>query len=632
MDNNEKPMDKIVSLVTEVYKKKKSNNNISHKGRHRMLYEILDERRSSKENSSIESKQKSFSNSSKQENITSHNLSDEKNVVKNLLSNDDKKNETNKIKSIRINKNEKIDNKEDIKNKNNNNNTHHLLNLYRNDNRKINNRNNNISENRYNSSNKDENKNNEQKINNFRNNFRNQNENKNIIKTPNRKNNSKTEEKENLNYNNNINDKSSTLSREIRITTSNRFTDNQSDNKNSYKSNQSQSNNNNKSLIKLNSSDNENIEKNPKTNQIDNNNQLNLNKFSPYKKNQIILNEDKEDNNKNITVSHQIKSPNIRESIDNNNDNNKNYINIDSNTNINIKDNVINNKESSSSEYEEDSNSSEIILNNQNYNNINNEDDDEDVSEEEKKDQFNNSESLSRFNDRQNVEIISSDEENNDEKLNIFNEPFSPFNSDLNVKKKNNTDDDFHSRHNSILEKLQKNEIKRKDSTLNVPSSSSIRNIFTSPEKLNVVEEEGKIPSFDIDDYDFIKPIGEGSFGKIYLIENFETHEQYALKKIICHSLDEVKQFQREFELMYSKAHDNIMKIYKVQYKCLDFTTYSIYVLMELAIYDWNTEITNRKINKQFYTEKEIVDILKQIVGALYFLEKNNIAHRDIKP
>ena len=43
-------------------------------------------------------------------------------------------------------------------------------------------------------------------------------------------------------------------------------------------------------------------------------------------------------------------------------------------------------------------------------------------------------------------------------------------------------------------------------------------------------------------------------------------------------------------------------------------------------------EYRNRKINKQFYTEKEIVDILKQIVGALYFLEKNNIAHRDIKP
>ena len=394
-------------------------------------------------------------------------------------------------------------------------------------------------------------------------------------------------------------------------------------------------------MNKLNSSDNENIEKNPKTNQIDYNNQLNLNKFSPYKKNQIILNEDKEDNDKNITINHNIKSPNIRENLDNSNDNNKNNNNIDNNININNNDNNINininyddinNKESSSSEYEEDSNSSEIIINNQNYNNQNNEDDDEDVSEEEKKDQFNNSESLSRFNESKNIEIISSDEENNDEKLNIFNEPYSPFNSDLNVKKKNNTDDDFHSRKNSFLEKLQKNEIKRKDSTLNVPSSSSIRNIFTSPEKLNVVEEEGKIPSFDIDDYDFIKPIGEGSFGKIYLIENFETHEQYALKKIICHSLDEVKQFQREFELMYSKAHDNIMKIYKVQYKCLDFTTYSIYVLMELAIYDWNTEITNRKINKQFYTEKEIVDILKQIVGALYFLEKNNIAHRDIKP
>ena len=74
------------------------------------------------------------------------------------------------------------------------------------------------------------------------------------------------------------------------------------------------------------------------------------------------------------------------------------------------------------------------------------------------------------------------------------------------------------------------------------------------------------------------------------------------------------------------------MKIFNVQYKCLDFTTYSIYVLLELAISDWNKEIKEREKQKKYYHEKEIINILEQIIEGLIFLEKNGIAHRDIKP
>ena len=74
------------------------------------------------------------------------------------------------------------------------------------------------------------------------------------------------------------------------------------------------------------------------------------------------------------------------------------------------------------------------------------------------------------------------------------------------------------------------------------------------------------------------------------------------------------------------------MKIYNIEYKCLDCTTYSIYVLMELAQCDWNTEIKIRNKKMLYYTENEIVYILKQLIKALFYLNKNNIAHRDIKP
>ena len=53
---------------------------------------------------------------------------------------------------------------------------------------------------------------------------------------------------------------------------------------------------------------------------------------------------------------------------------------------------------------------------------------------------------------------------------------------------------------------------------------------------------------------------------------------------------------------------------------------------MEKGESDWNTEIEKRAKLNDYYTEKELIDILKQLVDVLYFFQKNNIAHRDIKP
>ena len=53
---------------------------------------------------------------------------------------------------------------------------------------------------------------------------------------------------------------------------------------------------------------------------------------------------------------------------------------------------------------------------------------------------------------------------------------------------------------------------------------------------------------------------------------------------------------------------------------------------MELALSDWNDEIKRRFKEKKYYTENEIIDIIKQIIKPLIYLENEGIAHRDIKP
>ena len=211
---------------------------------------------------------------------------------------------------------------------------------------------------------------------------------------------------------------------------------------------------------------------------------------------------------------------------------------------------------------------------------------------------------------------------------NYFNLGFKrQISNNLKYQKKNSND-----LNNLNFKERKESSSSNGDLSITSETSNINFNILTNPEKLNFISKEGLIPEFDTEDFEYLDPIGDGSFGKIYLVKNKYDNSKYALKKIICHDLKEVKNFQRELELVYSKTHDNIMKIISIQYKCLDITTYSIYILMEVALSDWNNEIRKRYRVKNYYKENEIITILNQLNSALLYLETEGIAHRDIKP
>ena len=160
----------------------------------------------------------------------------------------------------------------------------------------------------------------------------------------------------------------------------------------------------------------------------------------------------------------------------------------------------------------------------------------------------------------------------------------------------------------------------------------NMKSIIATPDKIKEISRNCTIPDFQDNDYKYIRPIGEGSYGMIYLIKNIKTNKEYALKKILCKNLNEILKHKKQLELIYSMKHENIMKIYYLQFKYLDYTTYSLYIIIERAIGDWSLDIRKRVITKKYYKEFEIINILKQVVSALLYLEERNIAHRDIKP
>jgi hypothetical protein len=139
--------------------------------------------------------------------------------------------------------------------------------------------------------------------------------------------------------------------------------------------------------------------------------------------------------------------------------------------------------------------------------------------------------------------------------------------------------------------------------------------------------------NFNLNDYNIIKQIGEGTFGKIFEVEN-SNHYHFALKKLLANSIKEMEMLKSEYELLLGLdgLNINLIHIYGIENKKLDKTTFVVYVLMELAICDWEKEIQNREKKKKYYKEEELIIILKNLIYTFAELQRHNISHRDIKP
>jgi serine/threonine protein kinase len=141
---------------------------------------------------------------------------------------------------------------------------------------------------------------------------------------------------------------------------------------------------------------------------------------------------------------------------------------------------------------------------------------------------------------------------------------------------------------------------------------------------------------FNINHYIIKKQIGQGTFGQIFLVEDKNNHNKYALKKIIAGSSNDINNIQKEYQILLDIQNNvqdiNVVNIFGLSKYKLDITTYVLYVLMELASTDWEKEILSRKATRKYYSEKELIKILSSLIKSLSILEKQNISHRDIKP
>ena len=133
--------------------------------------------------------------------------------------------------------------------------------------------------------------------------------------------------------------------------------------------------------------------------------------------------------------------------------------------------------------------------------------------------------------------------------------------------------------------------------------------------------------------YKYKALLGEGSYGRVYLVISNITKKYYAMKTIDITQLNEQqkKEALQEAKILKKLDHPNIIRLKEVFIAKKPRETLNI--ITEFADgEDLSKKIKhNLKMNQKF-PEDKILDWFTQICLAVYYIQKNKILHRDIKP
>lgn len=138
--------------------------------------------------------------------------------------------------------------------------------------------------------------------------------------------------------------------------------------------------------------------------------------------------------------------------------------------------------------------------------------------------------------------------------------------------------------------------------------------------------ETGRVKPTSLDFYQIIRPLGEGSYGKVYLALSTLAGLPVAIK---CYDRSKIKtettckRILQEIDILKSLNHPNVIRFIEI----FENTKY-VFLVLEYA--DRDDLLKYLKAHGRF-TEADFLPILAQILNSLHYLHSINILHRDIK-
>ena len=129
----------------------------------------------------------------------------------------------------------------------------------------------------------------------------------------------------------------------------------------------------------------------------------------------------------------------------------------------------------------------------------------------------------------------------------------------------------------------------------------------------------------------FIKPIGKGAFGTVYLTTKDGNINYFAtkiIKKSIADSPKVKKYFHNEIEILKEIKHKNIMELIEMKQSEENY-----YLVCELCNGGSLHHCVNKylKMYRKPFSEEIVQFLMKQIIEALKYLHGLHIIHRDLK-
>ena len=130
-----------------------------------------------------------------------------------------------------------------------------------------------------------------------------------------------------------------------------------------------------------------------------------------------------------------------------------------------------------------------------------------------------------------------------------------------------------------------------------------------------------------IGNYEIIKTIGEGTFGKVKLAKNIPTNELVAIKileKAKLNDKEDLNNIMKEIKFLKTFNHINIISLYEIIE-----TEMNYYIIMEYA----ENELFSYIVENNYLDEETASFFFIQIIFSIeYINKKKKIAHRDLKP
>jgi len=130
-----------------------------------------------------------------------------------------------------------------------------------------------------------------------------------------------------------------------------------------------------------------------------------------------------------------------------------------------------------------------------------------------------------------------------------------------------------------------------------------------------------------LDDFEMGDPLGEGRFGRVYMAREKTSKKIVAIKVIFKGEIREnnmVEQLKREVEIQSHLRHPNILRLYGYFHD-----KDRVFLVLEFAE---NGELYRHLQKHGPFTERKTACYISQIAGALNYLQKKKVIHRDMKP